>query len=162
MTEDGEDVGSDDTKQSGTPTPADPAQEQPTPQNVTQIVITTGTLWRAVGVVLLTLAALWAVHQARDLATMLVISVFFALALIPGVEHLHKKRGWRRGAAVGVIYLVGAVAVVLLVVVLIPAISTLSHEISKSGSGWMTSLDHWRRAPSASTSSTSRRTRTAW
>ena len=136
-------MGSDDTKPNGTPTPADPAREQPTPQNVTQIVITTGTLWRAVAVVLLTLAALWAVNQARSLATMLVVSIFFSLALIPGVEHLHKKRGWRRGAAVGVIYLVGAVAVLLLVVVLIPAISTLGHEISKSGNGWMTGLDNW-------------------
>ena len=136
-------MGSDEMKQSGTPTPADPPQEEPTPQNVTQIVITTGTLWRAVGVVLLTLAALWAVNQARSLAMMLVISIFFALALIPGVEHLHKKRGWRRGAAVGVIYLVGAVVVVVLVVVLIPAVSTLGEEISKSGTGWMTSLDDW-------------------
>ena len=74
---------------------------------------------------------------------MLVVSVFFALALIPGVDHLHRKRGWRRGAAVGVIYLVGAAAVVVLVVVLIPAITTLGQEISKSGSGWMTSLDNW-------------------
>ena len=143
MTEEVEDVGSDDTKPDATPTPADPPQEQPAPQNVTHIVITIGTMWRAVAVVLLTLAALWAVDQARDLVTMLVISVFFALALVPGVEHLHKKRGWRRGAAVAVIYLVGAVAVVLIVVLLIPAISTVGDEVAKNGSGWMTSLDDW-------------------
>ena len=156
-------MGSDDTKPNGTPTPADPAREQPTPQNVTQIVITTGTLWRAVAVVLLTLAALWAVNQARGLATMLVVSIFFALALVPGVEHLHKKRGWRRGAAVGVIYLVGAVAVLLLVVVLIPAISTLGHEICQERQrldDWPGPLDveHLRRPHRRQT----RRTRTAW
>ena len=136
-------MSSDDTEPNGTPTPADPPNEQTAPQNVTRMVITTGTIWRAVGVVLLTLAALWAVSQARDLVTMLVVSIFFALALIPGVEHLHQKRGWRRGAAVGVIYLVGAVAVVVLVVLLIPAISTVGQEISKSGGGWTTSLDNW-------------------
>jgi predicted PurR-regulated permease PerM len=134
---------SDNPKANGAPTPADPPQEQPAPQNVTHIVITISTMWRAVAVVLLTLAALWAVNQARDLVTMLVISVFFALALVPGVEHLHKKRGWRRGAAVAVIYLVGAVAVVLLVVLLIPAISAVGDEIAENGSGWMTSLDDW-------------------
>jgi predicted PurR-regulated permease PerM len=133
----------DDSKPSGTPAPSDAPDEQAAPQNVTRMVITTGTIWRAVGIVLLTLAALWAVHQARNLVTMLVVSIFFALALIPGVDHLHKKRGWRRGAAVAVIYLVGAVLVVVLVVLLIPAISTLGHEISKSGSGWMTGLDNW-------------------
>jgi predicted PurR-regulated permease PerM len=134
---------SNDTKPNATPTPADPPHEQTTPQNVTQIVITTGTLWRAVAVVLVTLAGLWALHQARTLTTMLVVSIFFALALIPGVEHLHKKRGWRRGSAVGVIYLVGIGALLLLVVLLIPAIATLADQISKNGSGWMTSLDDW-------------------
>ena len=133
----------DDIKANGTATVADPPNEQAAEQNVTRIVISGGTMWRAVGVILLTLAALWALNQARNLATMLVVSVFFALALIPGVDHLHRKRGWRRGAAVGVIYLVGAAAVVVLVVVLIPAITTLGHEISKNGSGWMTSLDNW-------------------
>ena len=66
--------------------------------------------WRAVGVVLLTLFGLWAIHQARGLVTMLVISLFFALALVPGVNHFHEKRGWKRGAAVGFIYLVGLLA----------------------------------------------------
>ena len=133
----------DDTKPNETLAVADPPKEPAAEQHVTRIVITVGTMWRAVGVILLTLAALWGAHQARNLVTMLVVSIFFALALIPGVDHLHRKRGWRRGAAVGVIYLVGAAAVLLLVVVLIPAISTLGHEISKNGSGWMTSLDDW-------------------
>jgi len=136
-------MSSDDTTLNTTSAPADPPQQPAAPKNVTQIVITTSTIWRVVGVILLTLAALWAAHQARTLVTMLVVSVFFALALIPGVDHLHKKRGWRRGAAVAVIYLVGAAAVVLLVVVLIPAISTLGHEVAKNGSSWMTSLDDW-------------------
>jgi predicted PurR-regulated permease PerM len=133
----------DETKPTGAPTAADPLDEQAAPQNVTRIVISTGTIWRAVGIILLTLAALWAVHQARTLVTMLVVSMFFALALIPGVDHLHNKRGWGRGKAVAVIYLVGAAAVVVLVVLLIPAISTLGHNISQNGSGWMTGLDNW-------------------
>ena len=79
----------------------------PAAQYVTQVVITTRTLWRGVGVILTTLAGLWAVNQARGLTSMLVISLFFAIALVPGVNHLHNKRGWKRGAAVGFIYLAG-------------------------------------------------------
>jgi predicted PurR-regulated permease PerM len=131
------------TKPDETSKPSEASGTPRVPQNVTQIVITTGTMWRAVGIVFITLAALWAVDQARTLATLLVISVFFALALVPGVNYLHRKRGWRRGAAVGVIYLAGAVAVVVLVVVLIPAIATLGGQIARDGSGWMTSLDSW-------------------
>jgi len=133
----------EDTKPNGAPRAGDQPDEQAAPEHVPRMLNSTGTIWRAVGIVLLTLAALWSVHQARTLATMLVVSIFFALALIPGVDHLHKKRGWRRGAAVGVIYLVGAAAVLLLVVVLIPAITTLGHDIAKNGSAWMTSLDDW-------------------
>ena len=71
------------------------------PPAIKQVVITTGTIWRAVAIVLATLAALWALGQMRSLVMMLVVSLFFALALTPGVNYLHAKRGWRRGAAVG-------------------------------------------------------------
>ena len=112
-------------------------------QNVTQVVITTGTLWRGVGVVLGTVAGLWAVNQARGLTSMLVISLFFALALVPGVNHLHEKRGWRRGAAVGFIYLAGILVLVLLTLVLIPAIAQLAEQVGQNGTQWLTSLDRW-------------------
>jgi predicted PurR-regulated permease PerM len=112
-------------------------------QNVTQVVITTGTLWRGVGVVLATVAGLWAVNQARGLTSMLVISLFFALALVPGVNHLHEKRGWRRGAAVGFIYLAGILVLVLLTLVLIPAIAQLAEQVGQNGTQWLTSLDRW-------------------
>ena len=67
------------------------------PPTVRQVVITTGTIWRAVAIVLVTLAALWGLNQMRSLVMMLAVSVFFALALTPGVNYLHAKRGWRRG-----------------------------------------------------------------
>ncbi len=107
------------------------------------VEISSRSYWRAVGVILTTLFGLWAIHQARSLVTMLVISLFFALALVPGVNHLHKKRGWKRGAAVGFIYLIGFLALVLLTLVLIPAIAELASRIGQSGSQWLTSLDRW-------------------
>ena len=113
------------------------------PPEVKQVVITTGTIWRAVAIVLATVLALWALNQMRSLVMMLAISVFFALALTPGVNYLHARRGWRRGAAVGVIYVVGAVAVVVMVVLIVPAIAKVGGQISAGGTEWMTSLDTW-------------------
>ena len=113
------------------------------PPAVKQVVITTGTIWRAVAIVLVTLAALWGLNQMRSLVMMLVVSVFFALALTPGVNYLHARRGWRRGAAVGAIYVAGVVAVVIMIVLIVPAIAKVGGQISSGGSQWMTSLDTW-------------------
>ena len=123
--------------------PAEPGEVPEAQQAVTQVVITTGTLWRGVGVVLATVAGLWAVNQARGLTSMLVISLFFAISLVPGVNHLHTKRGWKRGAAVGFIYLAGILVLALLTLVLIPNIAQLAQRAGEDGTQWLTSLDRW-------------------
>jgi predicted PurR-regulated permease PerM len=122
---------------------ADPPVAAAGPTDTGLVEISTRSYWRGILVILLTLFGLWAIHQARNLVSMLVISMFFALALVPGVNHLHKKRGWKRGAAVGFIYLIGLLAMVLLTLVLIPAISQLATKIGGNGTQWLTSLDHW-------------------
>ncbi len=123
--------------------PAGPVEVPAAQQNVTQVVITTRTLWRGVGVILATVAGLWAVNEARGLTSMLVISLFFAVALVPGVNHLHQKRGWKRGTAVAFIYLAGILVLVLLTLVLIPAIAQLAQRVGQNGTQWLTSLDRW-------------------
>lgn len=125
--------------------PADSSRNDPPaePPTVNQVVITTGTIWRAVAIALVTLAALWGLNQMRSLVMMLAVSVFFALALTPGVNYLHAKRGWRRGLAVAVIYVVGIVAVVVMIVLIVPAIAKVGGHISLNGTQWMTSLDDW-------------------
>src|SRR5262249_47318327 len=110
---------------------------------VTHVVIAARTMWVAVGVVLATLAGLWAIHQARHLVALLIISLFFALALVPGVNYFHDKRGWKRGAAVGAIYLAGLLALLLLTLVLIPQITKFAQLIGHDGTRWLTNLDAW-------------------
>jgi predicted PurR-regulated permease PerM len=107
----------------------------------TRISVSTRTMWQFVGVVLITLAAIWAIDQARGVVSMLVISWSFSLALVPGVDYFHRKRGWKRGAAVGFIYIAGLVAVILMVVVLIPAITQIAQEIGANGTKWLTNID---------------------
>ncbi len=108
---------------------------------VHEVTVSTRTMARAIGVVLATLALLWAANAARSLVSMLVVSAFFALALLPGVNYFQHRRGWRRGAAVGVIYLVGAIALILLIAVLIPAIAEFGQRIGESGEDWLDELD---------------------
>ncbi len=79
-------------------------------------------LWKVVVVGLATTAILWAAWQMRQLLLLVIVSLFFALAMIPGVTHIHRRWGWRRGAAVGVIYAGLAILVAALVSVLIPGI----------------------------------------
>ena len=75
--------------------------------------------------------------ELRQLLWLLVVSSFFALAMIPGVEQIHRRWGWRRGAAVGVIYVSVVAFFVLLVVVLIPAMREFADQVGANGGGWI-------------------------
>ena len=61
------------------------------------------------------------VWRTQTLIRMLAVSVFFALAMIPAVKYLHERWGWKRGAAVGAIYLGFVVFIIALVAFMIPA-----------------------------------------
>ncbi len=92
-------------------------------------------LWKAVVVVLLTLFFLSVAWKAQTLLRMLGVSLFFALAMIPAVQWIHNRWGWKRGAAVGAIYGGMVLFLVLMVLVLIPAISSFAGQIdTDSGS----------------------------
>ena len=101
------------------------------------------TIWKAIAAILVTLLALWAAGEASNLLFMLAISFFFSLALQPAVIWLVDRYEWRRGAAVGVIYLTGFVASALMIIVLIPAVATLASGIGESGGSWLTDASLW-------------------
>ncbi len=124
-------------------TPTGPTSGSQPVDGVYEVTVSYRTLFRVVGVVLGTLLVLWAADSARSLVSMLVVSMFFALALLPGVNHLHLRYRWRRGAAVGAIYLTGAVAATLLIAVLIPAIADFAQRIGESGQQWLDEADTW-------------------
>ena len=105
----------------------------------------TRTLWKIVGVVVLVLVGFILLDRARDLVAMLIISMFFSLALVPLVERLHQKRGWKRGAAVGAIYAGGALFMIVMVVFLVPMMVTVAQSIGENWSTWMDNLNNWAR-----------------
>ncbi|WP_062296470.1 AI-2E family transporter [Demequina maris] len=100
-------------------------------------------LWRAVGVVLIVLLGLWIAFQMRHLLGILVLSLFIALAMLPGVTGLHRRYGIRRGAAVGLMYLAAVLLVVFMVAVLIPAIAKFADAVHDNLPGWTSALSEW-------------------
>lgn len=98
-------------------------------------------LWKIVAVSLATALLLLVARELQHLLWLLVVSSFFALAMIPGVEQIHRRWGWRRGAGVGVIYVSVVAFFVLMVVVLIPAIEEFADQVRTNGSGWIDQLN---------------------
>jgi predicted PurR-regulated permease PerM len=105
--------------------------------------VSTRTLWKIVGVIVLVLVGFIVLKRAQNLVSMLIISMFFSLALVPLVERIHKKRGWKRGAAVGVIYGLGVLFMVVMIVFLIPMMVTVAQSIGDNWSTWMDNLNSW-------------------
>jgi predicted PurR-regulated permease PerM len=98
-------------------------------------------LWKIVAVGLMTAAGLFILYQARHLLSLLVVSTFFALAIIPGVAALQRRLKWSRGASVAVIYLTGLVVAVLMIAVLIPAIVKFGQAVGENAGGWVAQLN---------------------
>lgn len=104
-------------------------------------VIAWKSIYRVIGGLLGTAALLWVLWQIRPLVGMVLLSVFFALALEPGVRWLTSKYQWRRGAAFGVMYAAGLLFLILMVAVLIPAFSEFAAEVGASGPDWVAQLN---------------------
>jgi predicted PurR-regulated permease PerM len=93
-------------------------------------------LWTAVAVVLAAVLFLIVARELRHLLGLIAVGVFFALAIIPGVEHIHDRWRWRRGAAVGLIYACAVVLVVLMVLFLVPAFAELGDRVRTHSGEW--------------------------
>jgi predicted PurR-regulated permease PerM len=124
---------------------ADTTAESSKTEDIPQVRIAfeTKTLWKVAGVILAVLISIWAIREASSLVILVGMSFFFSLALQPAVMWLTNRYGWRRGSAVGVIYLVGFLGVIALVVILIPAIATLASAIGESGADSVNNLIVW-------------------
>lgn len=100
-------------------------------------------MWKAVAVGVV-VAVGWSVfNETRHLLGLIVISTFFALAMIPGVNSLVRRWQFSRGAAVGIMYLVAVVIFVVIVGLLIPAIVKFAHAVGDNAAAWVSSLNDW-------------------
>jgi len=111
--------------------------------SVTRVEIAGRTVWQVIGAILLTIVLLNAARAAAGLLTMVALSFFFSLALDPAVRSLHDRYGWRRGAAVGVVYALGLLFITFMVYILVPALGQLAAAIADNGDEWINRINTW-------------------
>jgi predicted PurR-regulated permease PerM len=102
-------------------------------------------IWQLIAAVLLTWVGLWALHQAQDLVRYLVLSLLLSFAIEPAVIYLHDKRGWRRGAATGLILFAAFLLILLISVLLGGALIKGANGIVRSLPGWIDQFNGWTR-----------------
>ena len=71
------------------------------------------------GVLLLTALAVYLLFRLRNLLFMVFVAAFIAVAIEPAV-HFLEKRGWRRGLATGLVFLVAFLLGVAFLALLVP------------------------------------------
>jgi predicted PurR-regulated permease PerM len=99
------------------------------------------TIWRIVWVVIVVSVLIIAVMRARSLVSMVLISVFFGIAMDPAVSYLQRRFGWRRGAATGLVFAGLSLAVVVTLVVLIPGLVDATNQISGKVPDWINQIE---------------------
>jgi predicted PurR-regulated permease PerM len=130
----------------GTPEQQTGAEAGGASTQVLRIEIASRTIWQTIGAILATIVLLRIGNAARGLVSMVALSFFFSLALDPAVRRLCHRYRWRRGAAVGVIYLSGLAFLLVMVLVLVPAIGELGQRIAQNGATWFRELNAWTTA----------------
>lgn len=89
-------------------------------------------IWRVVLVVLVTAVLILMAMKTRSLLSMLFIAWFFGIAMEPAVNHLHMKRGMKRGSATGLVFFLAALFMIVLVFIMIPGLVNVAGELSNS------------------------------
>ena len=60
---------------------------------------------------------------------MLFVALFFGIAMEPAVNHLHMKRGMKRGAATGLVFVLSAAFLITLTFIAIRALSNVARDV---------------------------------
>jgi predicted PurR-regulated permease PerM len=93
---------------------------------------------------ILLLAFTWLVGELSNFLTMIGIALFLSFALEPAVDYL-AERGWKRGAATGLIFLILFAAIVLLVALIVPAVINGFNQLVQAGPSLVDRLSDWLR-----------------
>ena len=121
----------------------DPDRNEEPTRSPNRVEISSLSIWQAIGAILITLGLLWGAARIQSLLWIMIIAAFFALALLPAVNWLHDRKSWRRGAALGAIYLAGFVLMGALIALLIPALETLADEVGENSTEWVVTASEW-------------------
>ena len=96
----------------------------------------------AAGVLLLTFR--WLAGQLSSFLTMIGIALFLSFALEPAVDYL-ATRGWKRGRATGLIFLILLGAILLLLALIVPAVISGFNQLVQNAPALVDRLSNWLR-----------------
>ena len=99
-------------------------------------------VWYTIFALLVTAAALWLLSRVTGLILALLLAVFVSFALEPAVQYL-AGRGWKRGAATGVVFVVSAVIVIAFIAVMVPAIIDQGTAIAADLPDYVNEVTHF-------------------
>ena len=91
------------------------------------------------------LGVLEVLDRLSDIITMLLTALFLSFALEPAVTYLASERGYRRGSATGMIFLIGFLVLVLIIALLIPAIVNGVGSLFDNADSLVARLADWLR-----------------
>jgi predicted PurR-regulated permease PerM len=98
------------------------------------------------GVLLLTALAVYLLFRLRNLLFMVFVALFIAVAIEPAV-HFLEKRGWRRGLATGLVFLVAFLLGVAFLALLVPLFINQVNDLIDALPGYIesmsTQLNEW-------------------
>src|SRR3954453_18885671 len=89
-------------------------------------------------------AALWVLWVSRHVITWILVSLFLALAINPGVEALQRRGVRRRGTAAGLIYLAVVLGVAALLAAFLPSLINQVNDFVKAVPGYIHDLTQGR------------------
>jgi predicted PurR-regulated permease PerM len=90
------------------------------------------------------LGVLWLLDRLSDFFTMILTALFLSFALDPAVSYL-TKRGYRRGRAAGLVFLVGFLFIVFIIALLVPAIVSGVTQLVDNADTLVARLADWLR-----------------
>jgi predicted PurR-regulated permease PerM len=79
----------------------------------------------------------------RQVVLYLVLALFFSFALEPAVNYLHRRRGWRRGAATGTLLALVFLLLVLVVLIFLPTLIRGAKELVERVPQWAEQTEEW-------------------
>lgn len=106
-----------------------------------------GTGWLVLAIVVggtALLGVLWLLDRLSDFITMILTALFLSFALDPAVTYL-TKRGYRRGRATGLVFLVGFLFIVFIIALLVPAIVSGITQLVENADTLVARLADWLR-----------------
>ncbi len=105
-------------------------------------------LWvpRAIGLLITAVVALvllyWLAFRLRSFLIVILVSLFFSFALEPAVNWL-AARGWRRGVATAVAFLVTAMLLILFTVSMATVLADQASKLVDSAPGYIETISDW-------------------